>query len=288
MRGCVCRCRTHAYTCIYICICTHLYAVLLACEYGSLSSQPWIDTHGWVGMYIQYLQTPCPVRRSSHARFAKTNMRHVRAEARVRARARVCAWARPHPRRRVRALPAAAKRRVLGSQAFYSASAFNANIGAWNTASVTNLSNVCAAFGPRAHRGGLRSVGRRRMRGRCARRRRRCVSARARARAHVAMRIRVHVDGSPLDTHMCSSALELPLLPSLSMSNAHMQRPFPRCMYTRNRMRASIVRVCVCVRARARVCVCVCACVCVCLWRRAACVQTTKICQHSCEIVIAV
>ncbi len=37
----------------------------------------------------------------------------------------------------------------LGSQAFNGAAAFNANIGAWNTAAVTTLSYVCAAlFGP--------------------------------------------------------------------------------------------------------------------------------------------
>ncbi len=34
----------------------------------------------------------------------------------------------------------------LGSQAFTGAEAFNANIGAWNTASITTLSYVCAAF----------------------------------------------------------------------------------------------------------------------------------------------
>jgi hypothetical protein len=38
----------------------------------------------------------------------------------------------------------------FGAQAFYSASAFNANIGAWNTAAVTTLSYVCAAPGPAA------------------------------------------------------------------------------------------------------------------------------------------
>jgi hypothetical protein len=43
----------------------------------------------------------------------------------------------------------------FGSQAFESASAFNANIGAWNTASVSSLSFVCAARGPGgAHYGG--------------------------------------------------------------------------------------------------------------------------------------
>jgi hypothetical protein len=39
----------------------------------------------------------------------------------------------------------------LGWKAFYSASAFNANIGAWNTACVTSLAHVCAALsGPTA------------------------------------------------------------------------------------------------------------------------------------------
>jgi hypothetical protein len=145
------------------------------------------------------------------------------------------------------------ERRGLGSQAFQSASAFNANIGAWNTARVTTLSNVCAASRPGAHRGGMRSAGRRRMRGHGMRLRRRCL--RARAHAHVAMRITVYVDGSPLDTHLCSSAIELPLHPRLSMSNAHTHRPFPRCRYTHNRMHASIVC------ARASVCAWVCACV---------------------------
>ena len=43
----------------------------------------------------------------------------------------------------------------LGVQAFASASAFNANIGAWNTARVTTLYPVGAAFSARAarHRG---------------------------------------------------------------------------------------------------------------------------------------
>ena len=70
---------------------------------------------------------------------------------RVRAcvRARACAIGRP----RIRAetcerLPVGVDRGWLGAQAFYSASAFNADIGAWNTASVTTLYEVCAAFGP--------------------------------------------------------------------------------------------------------------------------------------------
>ena len=38
----------------------------------------------------------------------------------------------------------------FGAQAFWSASAFNANIGAWNTATVTTMQYVCAAPGPAA------------------------------------------------------------------------------------------------------------------------------------------
>jgi hypothetical protein len=38
----------------------------------------------------------------------------------------------------------------FGAQAFYSAKAFNANIGAWNTAGVIDFAQVCAAPGPAA------------------------------------------------------------------------------------------------------------------------------------------
>jgi hypothetical protein len=44
----------------------------------------------------------------------------------------------------------ASARGGFGAQAFYQASAFNANIGAWNTAAVTTLASVCAAPGPAA------------------------------------------------------------------------------------------------------------------------------------------
>ena len=51
----------------------------------------------------------------------------------------------------MRARSAGVDRVRLGAQAFYKASAFNANIGAWNTASVSNMESVCAAlFGPAA------------------------------------------------------------------------------------------------------------------------------------------
>jgi hypothetical protein len=145
-------------------------------------------------------------------------------------------------------------RESIDIQTFYQASAFNADIGAWNTARVTDSYSVCAAFGPARTAadcarpvvdacaavvlGGAADVS-------------------ALVRAHVAMRIRVYVDGSPTDTHLCSSAIELPLHLGLPISNARTHRPFPRCMYTCIHIYASIVR------ARARACARACVCVCV-------------------------
>jgi hypothetical protein len=65
---------------------------------------------------------------------------------RVRARVCVCDRAHTHPRRHMRAPFIGMDRVWLCSQAFDSASAFNANIGAWNTARVTTLAYVCAGF----------------------------------------------------------------------------------------------------------------------------------------------
>ena len=149
MRGGVCRCLAHAYqrarvrglTARRCRSCVRVRFPLLTA----------MDRHAPMGRYFYtvYPHTlPCtPIvvrayRRGGHAR---------RTRPGVRASALSCVpRARPPPRRRVRALHAAAERRVLGSQAFFSASAFNANIGAWNTARVTSLSTVCAASGPDA------------------------------------------------------------------------------------------------------------------------------------------
>ena len=49
-------------------------------------------------------------------------------------------------------IPSASNACGFGWQAFNIASAFNANIGAWNTASVSNMQSVCAAFSARAAR----------------------------------------------------------------------------------------------------------------------------------------
>jgi hypothetical protein len=70
-------------------------------------------------------------------------------------RARVDAGVRSvptHQRQTVRALSAIVDRVWLAAQAFLGASAFNANIGAWNTARVTTLQSVCAASGRAARR----------------------------------------------------------------------------------------------------------------------------------------
>ncbi len=60
--------------------------------------------------------------------------------------------ARPEPETRNRASPCPSAWTAcgLGAQAFFGASAFNANIGAWNTALVSNMHEVCAAPGPAA------------------------------------------------------------------------------------------------------------------------------------------
>ncbi len=64
--------------------------------------------------------------------------------ASVQACARACAIG--QPRRHVRAPSVGVDRVRLGSQAFRLAFVFNADIGAWTTASVSNMQSVCAAF----------------------------------------------------------------------------------------------------------------------------------------------
>ena len=80
--------------------------------------------------------------------------------ASVCARAGACAYGRPRIRAaNVRALSVGVERVRLGSQAFYSATAFNTNIGAWNTAAVTTLYAACTDFGQRRTTRRTRSVG---------------------------------------------------------------------------------------------------------------------------------
>ena len=99
---------------------------------------------------------------------------HIRSHVCVLvcAPARACVFGRTRMRRKAQARSVGVDCVRLGSQAFSSASAFNANIGAWNTASVTSLISVCAAFcRQRATRRAF-SAG---PRCRCAWRHRRCV-----------------------------------------------------------------------------------------------------------------
>jgi surface protein len=74
-------------------------------------------------------------------RIADAGPPHTRAHV-LRARSGAHASAPTH----ASAFPPAVDRGWLGAQAFYNAKAFNANIGAWNTAAVTDLSAVCAAL----------------------------------------------------------------------------------------------------------------------------------------------
>jgi hypothetical protein len=60
----------------------------------------------------------------------------------------------PEPLNRASPCPSASTACGFGTQAFGGASAFNANIGAWNTARVFTLSYVCAAPGRGVHYGG--------------------------------------------------------------------------------------------------------------------------------------
>ncbi len=91
-------------------------------------------------------------------RIADAGPPHTRAHV-LRPCASACAIGRPRMRARsVQARSVAVDRGWLGAQAFQYASAFNADIGAWNTASITLLANVCAAFPARAARHRRRDV----------------------------------------------------------------------------------------------------------------------------------
>ena len=107
---------------------------------------------------------------------------------------RVWVWPHTYPRRNVRALSVGVDRVWLGSQAFSFAAAFNANIGAWNTASMTSMSFVC----PLCHR--LR-VGR-------------VCLARLRARRCVAC-----MPSAAADSHACFRPCFVPPFPLLTHSS---------------------------------------------------------------------
>ena len=68
----------------------------------------------------------------------------------ARAWVRACFGAHASAPNRASPCPSASTACGFGAQAFNSASAFNANIGAWNTARVTDVTQVCAAPGAAA------------------------------------------------------------------------------------------------------------------------------------------
>ncbi len=101
----------------------------------TMNAHSYIDAHSYMEDRIT---DACAHRRRAHV---------------LRACARACGCA--FGRARIRAepcepFPSAWTACGFGAQAFSFTRAFNANIGAWNTASVTSLESVCAASGPAA------------------------------------------------------------------------------------------------------------------------------------------
>ncbi len=115
-------------------------------------------THTHRQTHIIYVCAYINTNTHAHAR-ARACVR-VPVRVRVRVRVRACVFACMHVH--MRALPVGVDRVRLGAQAFHLANAFNANIGAWNIVSVSNMAYVCATSSPVArHRGrpGTRSAG---------------------------------------------------------------------------------------------------------------------------------
>ncbi len=112
---------------------------------------------------------------------ALANVRPHHMHSHVCVQVRACVFGRgfvhANPRRNVRALSVGMDRVRFGSQVFKLASAFNANIGAWNTARVTNMDWVCFAYDT-WHATAADVLGRGSMRrGPCAWRHRQCACA---------------------------------------------------------------------------------------------------------------
>ena len=107
----------------------------------------------------------CMYTRCMHASTSMRVLLHRRTDRRcapaaltrpraVSVRARVRSGAHASAPTHASAFPSAVDRGWLGAQAFQAASAFNANIGAWNTARVTTLQWVCAFSAGGTPRGG--------------------------------------------------------------------------------------------------------------------------------------
>ncbi len=186
-----------------------MYAALRVCEYGFLSSQPWNGTHRWVGIGIQYSKYKHPVLCAYHrthvppwrscATYAPRRA-CVRALVCVRGRARIradaCEHFPPPP-----SVAFSARRRSTWRRPSKRTSARG----------TPRKSRTCPTYAP--------PPARTRTAADCARSvadawavivRSGAADVFVCARANVAMHIRVYKDGSPIDTHMCSSAIEPP------------------------------------------------------------------------------
>ncbi len=178
---------THTHTCIHMYIYVYVYVhtcmLRFVCE--SVASAPHSHgltrTDGSSFVYIPYTHpalyayrcprvTPrrtCATYAPRRACMSAGALVCVRGHARIRANA--CEYFKPPPSVEVSARRRSARRRPSTQT---------------SACGTSRERRTCPSYAPlsspRAHRGGLRSVGRRRMRGRCARRRRRyvCVCAR--------------------------------------------------------------------------------------------------------------
>jgi hypothetical protein len=168
----------------------HVYVHTCMLPFVSASTVPSPHSHGptrtdgryWYTIYAPTLpRAPIVVRayrRGEHAPRTRPGVRAcVRARSSVCVRAPASAPTRASTSRRVRALPAAAERRIDRRAGVPVGVDLQREHRRVEHRLRLDIVPGMRRFRPGAHRGGLRSVGRRRMRGCCARLRRRCAPA---------------------------------------------------------------------------------------------------------------
>jgi surface protein len=145
MHGCkLARMCVRACVCVRVRVCPREHLALHR-SYTSLHIDLEMDS-----IYIQYMHIHPGLYAFLFAcerRAPRRTLHHIRARVCASMRACVCAHG-VCERTRIRTECTSTSRRrrprAVDSQAFVSATAFNANIGAWNTARVTSFSTVCA------------------------------------------------------------------------------------------------------------------------------------------------
>jgi hypothetical protein len=149
MRGGVCRCLAPAYTCIYIYMYMHTHVCCPSCVRVRFPLLTAMDRHtGMVRYLTVYTRPALYAHRRTRVSPRRSCATYAPRRACVRALMCVCVGAPASAPTRASTSRRRRASRSRRAQAFASASAFNANIGAWNTASVTWLTYVCAASGP--------------------------------------------------------------------------------------------------------------------------------------------